>query len=365
MNLTGAIDCDVHPLLPTPADLVPFMDDYWRDTIEVRGLDFWETIAYPANAPLTIRADWRRQTPRADSTPATLATTLLDPHGFAHAILNCLFPLQSFRDGNMGAAFARATNDWLAANWLSRDARLRGSVVVPIQNVELAVDEINRRAEDPRFVQILLQVMGEQPLGKPHFWPIYAAAEKHGFAVAVHAGSSYHHPVTGSGWPSHYIEDYAAQAAGFHTQLGSLISEGVFVKYPNLKVVLTESGISWLPSYLWRLSKFWRGIRNEVPWIDREPVEFLRDNVRLTLQPFDAPDDAATVQRIMDQLRSDDLILFSTDFPHWQFDGDRMLPQGLSDHQVRKILIDNPRATYSRLAQTSPTPSMPLKGASS
>ncbi len=352
MPLTCAIDCDVHPLTPVPADLTPYMDAYWRETIEVRGLDFWETIAYPANAPLTIRADWRTQTPRADSNPETLARTLLDPYRFEIAILNCLFPVQSFRDGNMAAAFTRACNDWLADKWLAKDSRLRGSVQLPVQNIDLAVAEIERRADDPRFVQVVLQVMGEQTLGKPHFWPIYAAAEKHGFAVAIHAGSSYHHPVTGSGWPTHYIEDYAAQAAGFHTQLGSLISEGVFVKYPKLKVVLTESGVSWLPAYMWRLSKFWRGIRNEVPWIDREPLDYVRDNVRLTLQPFDAPGDEATTARIMEQLGSDDLLLFSTDFPHWQFDGTAMLPRGLSAAQTRKILIDNPRATYARLAAT-------------
>ncbi len=349
MTFKGAIDCDVHPLVPAPAELAPYMDDYWRDTMAVRGLDTWDSIAYPANAPLTIRADWKRLVPRADSGPDALAKVLLNPHGFDHAVLNCLFPIHMFRDANMGTAFARAANDWLADKWLSRDHRLRGSLLVPVQNIELAVEEINRRAGDPRFVQILLMVMGEQPLGKPQYWPIYAAAEKHGFTIGVHAGSSYYHAVTGSGWPSHYIEDYAAQANGFHTQLGSLICEGVFVKYPKLKVVLTESGITWLPAYLWRLSKFWRGVRNEVPWIDREPIEFVRSNVRLTLQPFDAPDDPRIVERIMDQLQSADLILFSTDFPHWQFDGDAMLPPGLPPALVRRILVDNPRATYSRL----------------
>lgn len=350
MTLTGAIDCDVHPIMPVPADLKPYMNDYWRDTLEVRGIDLWETNAYPPNAPLTIRADWRAQTPRADATPEAMARALLDPLKLGAAILNCLFPMQAFRDANLGAAFARAANDWLADKWLSRDARLRGAVLVPTQQTELAVEEINRRADDKRFVQVLLPVMGERTLGKPEFWPIYAAAVKHGFAIAIHAGSTYHHPVTGSGWPTYYAEDYAAQAAGFHTQLGSLISEGVFVKYPKLKVVLSESGVSWMPAYLWRFAKFWRGIRNEVPWIDREPAEFVRDNVRLTLQPFDVPDDGAIVQRVMEQLGSDELILFSTDFPHWQFDGDAMLPKGLSEAQTRKILIDNPRATYARLA---------------
>ena len=138
---------------------------------------------------------------------------------------------------------------------------------------------------------------GEQPLGKSVYWPIYAAAERHGFTVGIHAGSSYHHAVTGSGWPSYYLEDYAAQSLGFHTQLGSLMCEGVFVKFPKLKVVLIESGVTWLPPYLWRLSKFWRGVRNEVPWIDRSPEEFVRDHVRLTTQPFDGPPGAAHIGR--------------------------------------------------------------------
>jgi uncharacterized protein len=43
------------------------------------------------------------------------------------------------------------------------------------------------------------------------------------------------------------------------------------------------------------------------------------------------------------------LLLFSTDYPHWQFDGQDVLPPGLSRPLIRKIMIDNPRDTYSRL----------------
>ena len=156
-----------------------------------------------------------------------------------------------------------------------------------MQSTARAVEEIELRAADARFVQVLMLAFGEQPLGKSVYWPIYAAAERHGFTIGIHAGSSYHHAVTGSGWPTYYLEDYAAQSVGFHTQLGSLIAEGVFVKYPKLKVVLIESGVTWMPPYLWRLSKFWRGVRNEVPWIDRSPEAYVRDHVRLTVQPFD------------------------------------------------------------------------------
>ena len=252
---------------------------------------------------------------------------------------------------DMADAFCRALNDWLVKEWLDKDPRLRGSIVIPVQSVEKAVAEIERCASDRRFVQVLMLVMGDMPLGKRAYWPIYAAAERLGLPIGIHAGSNYHNPPTSVGWGSYHIEDYVAQAAAFQTQLTSLIVEGVFARHPNLKMVMLESGFTWLPSYLWRLHKFWRGVRMETPWVDRAPLEIVRSNIRFSLQPIDAPPDPATLNRLFDHMQSDELLLFSTDYPHWQFDGDAVLPEGMSSDLVRKIMIDNPHATYPRLKQ--------------
>ena len=125
----------------------------------------------------------------------------------------------------------------------------------------------------------------------------------------------------------------------------------MFNRYPDLKVVLLESGWTWLPAHLWRLTKYWHGLRMEIPWVDRSPAEIVRSNVRFSLQPTDAPPDAASLQRIVEHMQSDELLLFSTDYPHWQFDGMAVIPEGLSMELVRKITIDNPRATYARLME--------------
>ena len=97
------------------------------------------------------------------------------------------------------------------------------------------------------------------------------------------------------------------------------------------------------------------GVRTELPWIDRVPSEIMRERVRLTLQPFDAPSDPKIVERIVEHLASDEVLLFSTDYPHWHFDGDDVLPEGLPADLVRKIAIDNPYATYKRLAKPQPS----------
>jgi uncharacterized protein len=348
---SGGIDCDIHPSVPDLKALHPYLTDHWRDIIVQRGMHELNSIAYPANSPLTARPDWRVEGVRPGSDLALLRQHALDPFRTRIAIANCLYGVQLLFSEDMGAGFARAVNDWMAAEWLDKEPRLRASIVVPAQNPEMAVDEINRVAPDRRFVQVLLLVMNDMPLGKRHYWPIYAAAQKHGLAVGIHAGSAYRHPVTPIGWPSYYTEDYAAQAAAFQQALSSLICEGVFTKFPDLKVVLLESGFTWLPAHLWRLTKFWRGLRMEVPWLDRAPSEIVKSNVRLTIQPCDGPPTEAMFQTLMEHMDSDELLLFSTDYPHWQFDDEDVLPAGLSPSMVHKIMIDNPMATYTRLRE--------------
>lgn len=348
----GAIDCDIHPSVPSVQALMPYLEDHWREQVVMRGIDELNSISYPLNSPLTCRADWKPATGRPAADVATVAAQALDPFRTSLAIANCLYGVQLLFSEDMGTAFARAVNDWMAKEWLDKEPRLRASIVVPTQNVEMAVDEINRCAADKRFVQALLLVSGDTPLGRRHHWPIYAACEKHGLAVGIHAGSSYHNPPTPVGWPSYYTEDYVGQAQAFQTQLTSLICEGVFTKFPNLKVVLLESGFTWLPAHLWRLTKYWRGLRMEIPWVDRAPGDIVRSNVRFSLQPVDGPPDQASLLKLFDHMQSDELLLFSTDYPHAQFDGMAALPDGLSAELARKIAIDNPRATYARLMET-------------
>lgn len=349
----GAIDCDIHPALPNTAALLPYLDEYWREHMIQRGLDKdnLETAAYPPNAPLSARPDWRG--PGRPGTDLGLVQKhCLDGFGTRFAICNPIHGAPALFSEDMSAALCRALNDWMAREWLDRDPRLRASIVVPLHSPDLAAAEIERCAADRRFVQVLLLASAEWPLGRRLNWPIYAAAERHGLPIGVHAGSTYRHAPTNTGWPSYYLEDYVGLASGCASALNSFICEGVFVQYPALKVVLMESGVSWLPNFIWRANKTWRAARMEVPWQTRSPSEYIRDHVRLTMQPFDAPPTAAMTERIMEEIGSDEILLFATDFPHWHFDGDDALPTGISTHLARKIAIENPLKTYPRLSQT-------------
>lgn len=346
-----AIDCDIHPAVPSTAALLPYLPEYWRDQFLNRHIDRYPftLMSYPPDAPASCRPDWRPAVGLPGSDIAALRRQALDAFGTSIAICNVLHGAIALFNEDMAAVLCAAVNDWTARELLDRDPRLRAAILLPIQNPDLAVKEIERLAPDRRFVQALILVMGDVLAGNRRYWPVYQAAERHELPIALHAGSAFRSAPTYSGWPSFQVEDYVANSAAFENVLISFIAEGVFQQFPRLKLVCSEAGFTWLPTLLWRANKEWRGVRAEVPWIDRPPAEIVREHVRFTLQPVDAPD-GEKLARTLDHIGSDEILLFSTDYPHWHFDGEEALPDGLSEATMRRMLVDNPLATYPRLA---------------
>ena len=344
------IDCDVHPGLEgTRTTLLPYLDDHWKEQVVSRAIDGLDLQSYPPSMPLCCRPDWRPVKGKPGSDFEQFKTQALDGFGSQIAICNVLYGAQAVFDPYMAADFCKAINDWISAEWLAKDPRLSASIVVPMQAPDLAVEEIERRAGDSRFVSVLVLAQGDQLLGKRHFWPVYQAAEKHRLPIAIHAGSQYRQAPSSVGWPSYRYEFYLMEAQAFQAQILSLVYEGVFGKFSGLKVVLMESGVSWLPAFMWRANKTWRGVRVEVPWVDREPASLIRDHVRVTMQPFDAPQDATGVADVIDQIGSDKMFLFASDYPHWQFEGDDPMPPNLPKSIAARMCSDNPLETFPRL----------------
>src|SRR6201999_1697811 len=164
---------------------------------------------------------------------------------------------------------------------------LKGSIVVPYEDAEAAVAEIERYAADPHFVQVLMLSRTSEPPGQKRYWKVYEAAAAAGLPVGVHAFGFGGYPVTGGGWPSYYIEDMVGHAQSAETFLTSLVIEGVFERLPALKLVMIESGFAWLPSLGWRLDKLWKRLKEETPHLRRAPSEYIREAVWLTPQPME------------------------------------------------------------------------------
>ena len=345
------IDGDVHPALRSIADLKAFLPPRWREHLEIYGSRRKLGMSYepyPKSAPRACRRDaWPEDGSYPGSDLDLIRKQYLDAYGIEYGILGPLgVSGHSELNSEFSAALASAANDWQREFFTRPEPRLRSAIVVPSENAEASVAEIERCADDPAYAQVFMLTRTSEPLGNRRYWPIYAAAERHGFPVGMHVFGSGGHPYTGTGWPSYYVEEGAGHSTSCQTAVTSLVIEGVFERFPRLKVVMVEGGFAWLPALAWRLDKLFETMRSEVPHLKKKPSEYIRQHIWVTTQPMEEPEDKKQLLDIMEWIGWDRL-LFASDYPHWDFDDPfRAFPTGLPPERYKQILTGNGRAVY-------------------
>jgi len=354
--LNAVIDCDLHCADPAIDDLNPYLPTHWQEYVHQSAFRGAVDTAYPPDAPTSLRPDLRSaRREQLDTELEQLRREALDLWGSQYGILNCTYAVDSIHNPDLATAIARAVNQWLSDTWLMCDQRLRGSLCVPPHLPEAAARIIDDFGANPNFVQVILPVRSAQPYGNRMYHPLFEAAARHGLVIGLQFGGAPGNAPTSVGWPSYYLEEYVGMAAAFQSQILSMIVEGLFDKFPTLKVACIESGFTWLPAFMWRIDKEWKGLRREVPWNKHLPSQYIRQHMRFTLQPVDGPPNEAHFFQIIEQIGSEDLLMFSSDYPHWHFD----IPQGaipvqLPEPLARKIMAENARHFY-RLSSSEQT----------
>src|SRR5258707_9113529 len=115
------------------------------------------------------------------------------------------------------------------------------------------------------------------------------------------------------------MEEHYAATIGRENTVTSLVFEGVFERFPKLKVVLIEGGFAWAPALCWRMDKHWERMRSETPHVTRPPSEYVREHVWFTTQPIEEPENPQHLAEVIEWIGWYRLI-FSTDSPHWDLD---------------------------------------------
>jgi predicted TIM-barrel fold metal-dependent hydrolase len=345
------VDCDFHPKI-THEQMKPFLSNQWWSYLQTYGNrsrhGYAKGYAYPKMTPVAARRDsW----PPTGGLPASdldfVRRQHLDFYGIGAAIMNPLSPTgQGDQNVELSIALASAANDSQLEYWSGRDKRLKASVVVPYEDGEASAAEIRKRAGNRDFAQVfMLSRMGEAA-GRKRYWPIYQAAVDAGLPVGIHAFGYSGWPMSASGYPSFYIEEMTEHATSAQSMVTSLIMEGVFERWPELKVVLIECGFGWLPALGWRLDKHWKRLKDEVPHLKMAPSEYIKKHFWVTTQPMEETEEPDHLLEVMNWIGLD-RILFSSDYPHWDFDDPFVaLPPSLADHQRRMIYAGNARSLY-------------------
>jgi predicted TIM-barrel fold metal-dependent hydrolase len=332
--MTDVVDCDVHCAPGSYDALFPYLTDYWRQYITEAGIRLnGMAHAYP-----------RGVVSPAPSNYESLAEGVLREDRVV--VLNCLTGFETHRNPYFAAAVASAINDWLREEFLARDSRLRASVVVSSISADDAVSEIERVGDDERFVQVLLPVRSDVPWGNKNNHVLFAAARDVGLQVGLHAWGRAGKAATPSGFTTTYLEDYIGNQPIAQAQVLSFVSEGVFERFPDLHVVVSECGFAWLAPLLWRFDKDWKGVWREVPWVKRRPSEYVREHFRFTTAPAHLPRDPVALEQLLGMMDGPGMLVYASDYPHEHGDGLPALLDRLSDEQVRALLSGTAAELY-------------------
>jgi predicted TIM-barrel fold metal-dependent hydrolase len=220
------------------------------------------------------------------------------------------------KNRQLALACVKAYNDWMVDEWAGESGgRLIPLCLVPLWDVDLAAREVRRNAD--RGVHAVVFSEGPDMLGLPaiydvDYWtPFLTACSETGTTVCIHIGSS-SHPIARPNMASNYSLTHLSSEIA----LVDWFLSGALVRFPTLKLALSESQVGWMPFVFWRMDSVWEKQRER-------PIagQFLREIVE--------PPSSYLNDRVFGCAFEDDLglasrgaplgidsLTFETDYPH-------------------------------------------------
>ncbi len=257
----------------------------------------------------------------------------------AEVLYGILGAAERLKDSEAATEMMRIYNEWLDEFCAAFPDRFAGIASIPNHDMQAAVEEVGRVAD--RGVARGLEIsatLDMKPLYDPDWNPLWQAASEAKIPVHFHTigGAK---PDLESMQPLQARQAFAVFITGFQLNMApklmELIYGGVFEAYPDLVVVIGESGIGWIPYVLEHMDLEWEDQFKDLT-LKMKPSEYWRRQCHATYQS-----DPVGLRLI--DLLGDDTIMWGSDFPH---------PDGVwpdSQAFIERELAGVPEATRRKL----------------
>lgn len=361
----GIIDCDIHPTLPGLSAFLPYMSDAWRHRLSDRApLSLVQRLPGRAwrftGGASNLRPD---AAPPGGGAPGSDPEFMLKDHFDRNQIeVGILLPIEPARvdmwtNADEAAVIVSAGNELIKNEWLSLDERFQVAMVVSPWDPEQAAAEIRRFGRNGQVVGVWLPIINRL-LGDRFFYPIYEAAAELQLPIVLHPtgsdGDYIGAPEYAGGLVPSRQERYNLLAQFGMSHTSSLIFEGVFERYPDLKVVVAEFGWTWAPTFMWRMDATWKAGRPSFPWVKKPPSEYVSDHIRFTTEPALEPPTERHAAQILEWMDASRTVLYSSDYPHWDGDEPATVFKTVSADLKRRIFRESALETYPRIKVKAP-----------
>ena len=250
-------------------------------------------------------------------------------------------------DPALGAAIARAYNNWMYDFVSYAPNRMYGAGMLAPFDVESAVEEVHRSVKDLKFRGIFMRpnIVNGRNWHDPCYDPLWAEIESLEVPIGFHEGANALLPQIGDRFKAYWTHHTCCHSMEMMVAVVSLIGGGVLERFPGLRVGFLEANCSWAPWLLWRLNEHYElSGRFESPELKLEPSEYFQRQCYVSIEPDEEP------ARFIEQTGLVNNLVFSTDYPHndakYPYAIDTLLEMPFSEDAKRKILWDNCAKLY-------------------
>jgi predicted TIM-barrel fold metal-dependent hydrolase len=319
------------------SEILPFMENDVLRQINLSGrLKGGRERLLPIQAGFTqdmggrvTRYPLRSSEKTADGKPrdVQLGHRWMDAMGVDYA---CLFPTGMLNVGlhpqkEMEVDLCWAYNRWLTEKVLPEsDGRFYSMLPLPFSDPDESLRQIETFGDRKGVTGFMVTTVRNLPVHDNAYMKMYRAMEERSLPLSFHSGPNWQEPVFKS--CNRFISVHALGFAFYNIlHCTNWVINGLGERFPKLAVIWTESGLAWIPFLMQRLDHEYMLRSSECPTLKKKPSDYMRD-MYYSSQPMEIQDMAA-LECTFRMINAETQLLYSSDYPHWDFD----LPSTISD----------------------------------
>jgi len=319
------VDCDFH-LTERQEDFLPYLPSPWKEVFtRSKGDDYgFLSSLYPSGGlvnPITtgkVQSEAVRSTEEAKVGMELIHSDMVVMTPTLNLYLGCV------RNEELAAALATAYNEWLLTEVLDPDDGIYGTALGSPQKPHAAAEEIDRRANEDAICAVFFPGGGITPLaGAEKYHPVYQAAEDNELPVMMHNASGNMMMAFPKAFQhlTRFLSAHVVAHPMIHMcNMADMITRGIPVRFPDLDFVVQEAGIGYIPYFMRRFDHEYHSKKEDAPMLEKEPSECIRENFNFTSQPVEGTGDAEYVDQMVRLMGGENNLMFSSDYPHLDFD---------------------------------------------
>ncbi len=244
-------------------------------------------------------------------------------------------------------AYTRAYNHWLTQEVLPRESRLRTMLCLPFNDPEASYKMVLDFGDKRGVSGFMIPAAHNRPVHDNAYMKLYAALEERALPLAFHGAYNWNDHAFSSA--NRFITVHGLGFVFYNMiHMANWIVNGLPERFPELKVIWMESGLAWIPFMMQRFDNEFLMRSNECPALKMKPSEYMK-KMYYSVQPLEVPDDLSILQTTLKMINAETQLLFSSDYPHWDFDLPSVifdLPF-LSEQGKKNILGETARAVFN------------------